>query len=77
MEERKKTMENKKLDLPDQVSLEHLKQIVNNIEKTNKNAMISFEFIIMSCFPNVYENILNHMTQSYIQGFEDGKKFKK
>lgn len=69
-------MENKKLNLPDQVSLEHLKQIINKIEKVNKNSMISFEFMIMICFPNVYENILNHMTQSYIQGFEEGKQFK-
>lgn len=60
----------------DTVKLSKLKQLLEKIEtETQANEMdISFEFICASCFPQIYDNIKDRITQTYIEGFQDGLK---
>lgn len=58
------------------ITYKKLKKIVNNLEKINfrDEDMVSFEYIIGSCFPNVYENIQERIKQVYTQGYIDGRE---
>lgn len=68
---------NKKLDT---VKLSRLKKIIELIERNNNNSEeieVSFEYMIASCFPRVWNNIQERLsyehTQGYIQGREDAE----
>ena len=66
---------NKKLDT---VKLSRLKKIVELIEKNNdEDVDVTFEYMIASCFPRVWNNIQKRLsyehTQGYIQGREDAE----
>lgn len=69
------------MDKPiDIVKLSRLKHVISSAEKHNHDDIdmdISFEFIIASCFPKIYDNIKNRLafehTQGYIEGREDMK----
>lgn len=66
---------NKKLDT---VKLSRLKKIVELIERNNdEDVDVTFEYIIASCFPRVWNNIQKRLsyehTQGYIQGREDAE----
>lgn len=58
------------------ITYKKLKKIVNNLEKINfrDEDMVSFEYIIGSCFPNVYENIQEKIKEVYTQGYIDGRE---
>ena len=45
---------------------------IYNFLKENNIEEVSFECIIGSCFPNVYENIQKEIRQQYTQGYADG-----
>lgn len=67
---------NKELDT---VKLSRLKKIVELIERNNdKDVDVTFEYMIASCFPRVWNNIQKRLsyehTQGYIQGREDAEK---
>lgn len=66
---------NKKLDT---VKLSRLKKIVELIERNNdEDVDVTFEYMIASCFPRVWNNIQKRLsyehTQGYIQGREDAE----
>jgi hypothetical protein len=66
---------NKKLDT---VKLSRLKKIIELIERNNdKDVEVTFEYMIASCFPRVWNNIQKRLsyehTQGYIQGREDAE----
>ena len=56
------------------ITYKKLKKIVGSLDKINfrDNDMVSFEYIVGSCFPNVYENIQTKIRQAYTQGYADG-----
>lgn len=56
------------------ITYKKLKKIVGSLDKINfrDNDMVSFEYIVGSCFPNVYENIQIKIKQAYTQGYIDG-----
>lgn len=58
------------------IAYKKLKKIVGSLDKINfrDNDMVSFEYIVGSCFPNVYENIQTKIKQAYTQGYADGLK---
>lgn len=58
------------------ITYKKLKKIINNLEKRNfrDEDMVSFEYIIGSCFPNVYKNIQEKLKEVYTQGYIDGKE---
>lgn len=66
---------NEKLDT---VKLSRLKKIIELIERNNdKDVDVTFEYMIASCFPRVWNNIQKRLsyehTQGYIQGREDAE----
>lgn len=58
------------------ITYKKLKKIVGSLDKINfrDDDMVSFEYIVGSCFPNVYENIQIKIKQAYTQGYADGLK---
>ena len=60
----------------DTVKLSKLKQLLTQIENDTQSDKIdiSFEFICAACFPQIYENIKDKISQAYIDGFQDGLK---
>ena len=60
----------------DTVKLSKLKQLLTQIETDTQSDKIdiSFEFICATCFPQIYENIKDRISQAYIDGFQDGLK---
>jgi len=56
------------------VEFSKVRKMVNIIERggSKGNDQISFEFIIGSLFPDVYNNINQKIKQSYTQGYIDG-----
>lgn len=58
------------------ITYKKLKKIVNSLEKINfrDEDMVSFEYIIGSCFPNVYNNIQEKFKKVYTQGYIDGRE---
>lgn len=58
----------------DTVQLGKLKNMVDQLEKggIDLSEEISFEFLVASCFPSIYDNIKAEMTKRYIEGFERG-----
>lgn len=57
------------------ISLPKLRTILKHLENVSgKDADVSFEFLIMSCFPTCYENIKDAMTKKYIEGYKAGKE---
>ena len=56
------------------VSFGKLKKIMESLEKTHmkNDDLVSFEYIVGSCFPNVFENIKTEIRTAYTQGYMDG-----
>lgn len=56
------------------VSFGKLKKITESLEKTHmkNNDLVSFEYVVGSCFPNVFENIQTEIRAAYTQGYIDG-----
>lgn len=57
----------------DSINLEYMKKVIESIEermdKPASEIDLSFEFIIGSFFPYVYQNIRNEMSRQYILGY--------
>lgn len=61
----------------DIVKLSRLKKIVECLEafyKDEKDADVSFEFLIGSCFPNCYDNVQKEIRRQYTLGYLEGIK---
>ena len=60
----------------DTVKLKKIKLLLKQIETDTQSdeVDIGFEFICASCFPQVYDNIKDKITQAYIEGFQDRLK---
>lgn len=65
------------------VKLSKIKSIIEAVEKHNHDDIdmdISAEFLIPSCFPEIWKNFQNNIshqyTLGYIAGYKDGKDFK-
>lgn len=69
-------MEKKNVDFNNRitVSFGKLKKIMESLEKTHmkNDDLVSFEYVVGSCFPNVFENIQNEIRAAYTQGYIDG-----
>lgn len=55
------------------VPLSRLRNIINKFEGKDPQTKISFEFLIGSCFPTIYENINEYIVKEYMRGYTDGK----
>lgn len=56
----------------DIVPLTHLERLTQKIRKDNPNVEdinISFEFLIASCFPNVWNNIQEKLRDEHMKGY--------
>ena len=62
----------------DKIKLRHLRKIVDKMKEFSGDTDITFEFLLVACFPTIWNNIKEGMnkkyTEGYIQGLEDGKK---
>ena len=47
---------------------------VYNIIKKHEMQEVSFEFLVGSCFPHIFENIKEEMRRQYTLGYIDGQK---
>ena len=69
-------MENKTI-VNDSVKISTIEKMIKDIRKTvDKDIDLSFEFIMSSFFPSIYNNIKEAYTTEYIRGFNDGQKEK-
>lgn len=60
----------------DFVSLEKLRKIIKKMKDKPSNTPISFEFLVASCFPHVWNNVIIAMGQKYAEGYHQGQKDK-
>ncbi len=62
--------------IPVNVSFRKLKKIVKHLEKINfkDKDLVSFDYVVGSCFPNIYKNIQLEIRKSYTKGYIDGQK---
>lgn len=56
-----------------------VKRALEDIEKQSagkklEHVQISFEYLVGSFFPEIIDNIRQQISQSYIEGYNDGKK---
>ena len=65
------------------VKYKTLKNMVKALEKINPtdDTDVSFEFIVGSCFPSIFDNIKKEMhaqyTAGYVAGLREGKQIEK
>ena len=55
------------------VKREKLDKVYEQIKK-HKMKEVSFEFLVASCFPHIFENIKEEMRRQYTLGYIDGQK---
>ncbi len=59
-------------------SLKHLIELVerrsNELGADPNEAVVTFEFLIGSCFPKAWENMQAHLNQTYMNGYLQGKE---
>ena len=64
--------------IKDKIKLKHLRKIVDKMKELPGDTDITFEFLLVACFPTIWNSIQETMnkkyTEGYIQGLEDGKK---
>lgn len=66
-----------KQQLPNSVKLSKVKKTIKKLEKDispKKDYDISFEFFMLSFFPNIMENIKQEFNQNYIAGYNAAKE---
>ena len=55
------------------IPLSQVKKLIEKIETTqSEETRLSFEFVIGSLFPTIYNNIMDSIKDAYTQGFIDG-----
>lgn len=59
---------------PINVEYGKLKKIIAQLKKNNfkDSDLVSFEYIVGSCFPNIYENIKTEIRTAYTKGYIEG-----
>lgn len=62
----------------DTVNLNRIEHLIQSIRRnsTEEDPVVSFEYIVGSLFPTIYQNVKDEITNSYIQGYNDGIKSK-
>lgn len=69
-----------KQQLPNSVKLSKVKKTIRILEKNiapKKDCDISFEFFMLSFFPNIMENIKQEFNRNYIAGYNAAKEEEK
>lgn len=56
------------------VKLGTLRKIVKPFKSFKDDYDIAFEYIMSSCFPKVYQNIMDSLKDSYTEGYMQGLK---
>ena len=56
------------------VSLKRLREIVNNLKILPDDNEVSFTYVVGSCFPNLYKNVMDSLKDSYTEGYIQGLK---
>jgi len=53
-----------------------LKKTFENLKKINPtdDTEISFEYVVGSCFPNIYKNIQTALRTQYTKGYAEGSR---
>lgn len=53
-----------------------LKKTFENLKKINPtdDTEISFEYVVGSCFPNIYKNIQTALRAQYTKGYAEGSR---
>lgn len=61
--------------------LSHIKHLIEVIERRSdelgadpNEAVVGFEFLVGSCFPRAWENMQNHLNQTYMDGYIQGRE---
>ena len=58
------------------VKLSHLEKVVKNLRRQSgtKDMDITFEYLCSSCFPTIWNNVKDALTEEYRKGYLDGEK---
>lgn len=57
------------------VKLSHLRKMVKNLKETcGKDAEVSFEYILASCFPTCWNNIQEALAREHTLGYLQARK---
>ena len=56
----------------DFIPVSRLRKITELFKDCQPQEKITFEFLIASCFPIIYENINKRLTEEYIKGYNQG-----
>jgi hypothetical protein len=67
---------NKKIEINvPTVKLSHLRKMVKNLKETcGKDAEVSFEYVLASCFPTCWNNIQEALAREHTLGYLQAKK---
>ena len=57
------------------VDIEKLGKVYRAAKKIGMKE-VSFEYLVGSCFPNVYQNIKEELRRQYTKGYAEGQKNK-
>jgi len=57
------------------VDIEKLGKVYRAAKKIGMKE-VSFEYLVGSCFPNVYQNIKEELRRQYTKGYAEGQKDK-
>lgn len=57
-----------------QTSLKKLNRVIRKLNESygEEDVLISYEFIVMNLFPDIYQNTKDFMTKKYIEGYKKG-----
>ena len=56
------------------VELGRVRKMIKPFKAFDDDYEISFEYVMGSCFPNVYQNVMDSLKDSYTQGYMQGLK---
>lgn len=62
---------------PQYVPISVLRKICTKYENEPDNYKLAFEYVIGTCFPTVYKNIMSFAKDCYTQGYLEGLKVNK
>ena len=81
LERKRRIMIKKKVQKPleenpigDFIPVSRLRRITELFKDCEPQEKVTFEFLIASCFPRIYENINERLTETYIKGYNQGAK---
>lgn len=56
------------------VSLTQLRRIIKIWDKNTHGADMDFQYLVNSCFPDLYKNFVENSTKAWMEGYNQGKK---